>query len=230
LQAHRKKSEVDLMWVRGKWYPAVVCDVDFGIAIIATDSLSNQHVGAKMEAYQARYAKRRLRQMSGKQKRFQKHENHGISKSIIFVAERSVPSIALEDLKDIRTRVKARKAQRKRLHNESFSQLRICFIAYKIKPAEVLVVAVDPRNTSWECPTYGRIDRCNRKTRSKFRDMACEHGNNAASNIASRAAVIQSMFAHQCAPGAMESCLQLLTKQLLRLCVPQKFLKPPKFC
>jgi IS605 OrfB family transposase len=237
LLEHRK-GEVDLMFVRGKWYLATVCDfddptlltpegvlgVDFGIVNIATDSLGNQHSGAKIEAYRERYAKRRatlrrvgtraakrrLRQISGKQKRFQKHENHCISKRIVSSAERSALGIALEDLKGIRARVKANKAQRKRLHNWGFGQLR-AFIAYKAKRAGVPVVAVDPRYTSQECPACGCIDKGNRQTQSEFRCVECGHSNNAdhnaASNIASRAAVTQPMFAHERAPRAVESRL-----------------------
>jgi predicted transposase len=125
LLEHRK-GEVDLMLVRGKWYLAAVCDfddptllrpegvlgVDFGIVNIATDSLGERHCGAKVEAYRERYATRRatlqrlgtraakrcLRHISGRQKRFQKYENHGISKRIVSTAERSRLGIGLEDL------------------------------------------------------------------------------------------------------------------------------------
>lgn len=235
LLAHRK-GEVDLMHVRGQWYLAAVCDfddpklltpegilgVDFGIVNIATDSLGNPHSGAKIEAYRERYAqrratlqrvgtraaKRRLRQISGRQKRFQKHENHGISKRIVSLAERSRLGIALEDLKGIRARVKANKAQRKRLHNWGFGQLR-AFIEYKAKRTGVSVVTVDPRYISQECFACGYIDKRNRQTQAKFRCVECGHSNhadhNAAGNIASRAIVTMPMFAHERAPRAVEN-------------------------
>jgi IS605 OrfB family transposase len=235
LLEHRR-GEVDLMRVSGKWYVACVCDiddpalsthdgmlgVDFGIVNIATDSLGNQHAGAKIEAYRekmakrratlqrvgSKAAKRRLRKMSGKQRRFQKHENHCISKSIVATAERSHLGIALEDLTHIRDRVKANKEQRQRLHNWSFGQLRQ-FVEYKAKQAGVPCVTVDPRNTSRECPACGHIDKRNRKSQSEFRCQVCGHSSNAdlnaAGNIASRGAVTRPMFAHQCAPGAVES-------------------------
>jgi putative transposase len=57
-------------------------------------------------------AKRRLKKLSGKEARFRKHVNHCISKQIAANAERSRGAIAIEDL----TRVKARRAQRNRLH------------------------------------------------------------------------------------------------------------------
>jgi putative transposase len=236
LLAHRK-GEVDLMLVRGKWYIAAVCDfddpklltpkgvlgIDFGIVNIATDSFGNQHSGAKVEAYRERTAKRRatlqrvgtkaakrrLHKARGKHQRFQKHENHCISKSIVFTAERSGLGIALEDLKHIRARVKARKEQRKRLHNWGFGQLR-GFVEYKAKRAGVPVVAVDPRHTSQKCFVCGHVDRRNRKTQSEFLCVECGHfsnaDHNAARNISSRMATItKPMFAHQSVHGAVEN-------------------------
>ncbi len=235
LLEHRK-GEVDLMLVRGKWYLAAVCDfddpalltpggmlgVDFGIVNIATDSLGSQHSGAAVEAYRARYAKRRavlqsvgtkaakrrLRKMSGKQRRFHKHENHCISKSIVATAERSGLGIALEDLTHIRVRAKARKEQRKRLHNWSFGQLR-GFVEYKARQAGVLCVPVDPSYTSQQCFACGHIARQNRKSQSKFLCVACGHGNhadhNAAGNISRRATADKPMFAHLYVPSAVES-------------------------
>lgn len=239
LLKHRK-GEVDLMRVRGKWYLAAVCDfddpalltpdgilgIDMGIVKIATDSLGNQYSGDKVEAYRARYAKRRallqrvgtraakrrLRKMRGQQQRFQKHENHCISKRIVSTAERSGLGIALEDLKDIRARCKANKEQRKRLHNWGFGQLR-SFIEYKAKRAGLPVVAIDPRNTSRQCAACGHIAKANRKTQEQFRCVVCGHeanaDHNAAHNIAvvGRATVTKPLFAHTCVPCAVESRL-----------------------
>jgi putative transposase len=236
LLEHRK-GEVDLMLVRGKWYLAAVCDfddpklltpsgilgVDLGVVNIATDSLGNQYSGAAVESNRQRYAKRRatlqrvgtraaksrLRQMSGKQERFQKHENHCISKAIVSTAERSGFGIALEDLTHIRKSVKARKKQRNRLHNWGFGQLR-AFVEYKAKQAGVPVTIVDPRNTSRQCGECGHIDKRNRKTQSEFLCKVCGHSNNAdlnaARNISSKGSFVNlPMFAHQFAPGVVES-------------------------
>ena len=57
----------------------------------------------------------------------------------------------VEELKGIRTRVRARKPQRATLASWSFAQLR-SFVGYKAKMAGVRVVFVDPRNTSREKP------------------------------------------------------------------------------
>jgi putative transposase len=236
LLSHRK-GEVDLMLVRGKWYLAAVCDfddptlltpdgvlgIDFGIVNIATDSLGNQHAGDKVEAYRERQAKRRailqrvgtkaakrrLRTWRGKQSRFQKHENHCISKSIVATAERSGLGIALEDLTHIRERVKANKEQRKRLHNWPFFQLR-AFVEYKAKQKGIPVTVIDPRNTSRECSVCGHIDKRNRKSQSEFRCVVCGHidnaDHNAARNISARVSVAKpDSFAHQHVLGAVES-------------------------
>ncbi len=235
LLKHRK-GEVDLMFVRGNWYIAVVCDfdepdlltphgvlgVDMGIVNIATDSTGEQFSGKDVEEKRERYvkrravlqkkgtraAKRRLKNMSGRQRRFQKWVNHNVSCRIVSKAERSQSAMSIEDLKHIRERAKANKEQRKRLHNWGFAELR-GFIEYKARKAGVPVFVVDPRNTSRQCFVCGHIDKKNRPSQSVFRCVACGHEANAdcnaALNIGSRATVTMPMFAHQCVPGAVES-------------------------
>ena len=236
LLAHRK-GEVDLMFVRGKWYVSCVCDfddpklltpkgvlgIDMGIVNLAVDSMGERHDGATVEARRAKFAKRRatlqrvgtraakkrLRKIGSRQSRFQKHQNHCISKSIVSKAERYSLGIALENLTHIRARVKARKEQRKRLHNWAFGHLRAC-IEYKAKRAGVPVVAVNPAHTSQACGECGAINRRNRKTQSEFRCLACGHESNADENAARNISgkgrpVTLPMFAHTCVPCAVES-------------------------
>lgn len=235
LLAHRK-GEVDLLYVRGKWYVSCVCDfddpalltpegmlgVDMGIVNLATDSMGERHDGSQVEAKRARYAKRRatlqrigtraakrrLKKLSGRQRRYQQIVNHTISKAIVSKAERYSLAIALEDLTHIRARVKASKEQRKRLHSWAFGHLRAC-IEYKARRAGVAVFAIDPAYTSQTCPACGVIDRKNRPSQSVFRCVGCGHAQHAddvaAGNIASRGAVTRPMFAHQSAPGAVKS-------------------------
>jgi putative transposase len=216
-----RKGEVDLMLVRGKWYVACVCDipdpaqidlegvlgVDFGIVNLAFDSDGNGHTGSSVEATRSRLAKRkaglqargtkaakrRLRKLSGKQRRFQAHTNHRISKAIVTEAQRSCRAIALEDLKGVRSRIKARRPQRARFHNWTFGQLRD-FIAYKAKLAGVPVFYVDPRHTSRACPQCGTIDAKNRPNQSTFSCVSCGHAGPAdhvaARNIRARAELV----------------------------------------
>lgn len=217
LLTHRR-GEVDLMFIRGSFYLACVCDVDeaepivttrvlgvdLGIVNIATDSDGKAHSGAAIEANRQRLAnrrkglqrcgskaaKRRLRKLSGKQKRFQKHENHCISKALVMEAQRSGRGIGLEDLKHIRIRVKARRQHRARLGNWSFGQLQ-SFVAYKAKLAGVPILFVDPRHTSQGCSACGHIDKKNRPDQATFSCVGCSHTEpadlNAARNIRLRA-------------------------------------------
>ena len=217
LMAYRK-GEVDLCLVRGKWLLAATCDipetdefqaedwlgVDLGIVSLAVDSDGATYGGADVERQRQRHqkrrnglqklgtkgAKRRLRKLSGKQARFQKHHNHCISKAIVADAERTDRGIALENLKGIRARVTARGSeQRGRLGNWGFAQLGT-FVTYKAKRSGVPVVFVDPRNTSRGCAACGCIDKKNRPTQAKFKCVGCGHEApadlNAARNIRQR--------------------------------------------
>jgi len=215
-----RKGEVDLMFVRGKWYVACVCDiddpdliettdvlgVDLGIVNIATDSDGRHYTGEAVEKVRShlsrrraglqrrgtKAARRRLRKLSGQQRRFQTHINHVISKALVDTAQRSGRAIGLENLTHIRERVKARRGQRGRLHNWSFGQLRR-FIVYKARRAGVPVLFVDPRYTSKACSCCGYIDDRNRPDQATFSCVSCGHAEpadlNAARNIRARAAV-----------------------------------------
>jgi putative transposase len=215
-----RKGEVDLCFVRGKWMLAATCDipeteefqaedwlgVDLGIVSLAVDSDGKVHTGADVERARRHHqkrrnglqkrgtkaAKRRLRKLSGKQARFQKHTNHCIAKAVVLDAERTGRGIALEELKGIRSRVTARSNQRARLGNWGFAQLG-AFVAYKAKRAGVPVVFVDPRNTSRQCRECGCIDKKNRTNQANFSCVSCGHQSpadlNAARNIRAKASV-----------------------------------------
>jgi IS605 OrfB family transposase len=195
-----RQGESDLLFHRGNWYLLVTCDVeemdpqdlddilgvDLGVANIATDSDGTIYSGSTVKGVRYRHrrlrnklqkkgtlsAKRRLRKLSGQEARFAKDVNHTISKRIVREAQRTKRGIALEDLKNIRTRVRARKSQRTVLHSWSFFHLQAC-IAYKARLAGTRIVLVDPRNTSRTCPACGHIDKANRKTQACFRCVSC---------------------------------------------------------
>lgn len=218
LMAYRK-GEAGLCFVRGKWLLACTCDipeteefkaedwlgVDLGIVQIATDSDGVAYSGAAIEKVRAhlarrraglqrkgtKAAKRRLKKLSGRQARFQRHTNHVIAKALVSAAERTARGLGLEELKGIRKRVTVRRSGRARLSNWSFFQLRT-FIAYKAKAAGVPVVYVDPRNTSIGCSCCGAIDKRNRPDQATFSCISCNHTAgadfNAARNIRVRAA------------------------------------------
>lgn len=186
-----RKGEVDLMFVRKKWYLSICCDipepddietldvlgVDLGIVNLATDSDGVRYSGKDVESKRrimkhrrrnllrnhSKSAMRKLRKLGRRQSRYQKDVNHCISKAIVQTAERYSCAIALEDLEGITQRVKVKRRQRARLHNWGFYQLK-SFIQYKAKMLGIPVVLVDPRNTSRTCPECGVIAKSNRKT------------------------------------------------------------------
>ena len=189
--------------------------VDLGIAKIATTSDGKFYSGSKVKNIRRRYfrlrqrlqakgtksAKRKLKQRRRKESRFAADVNHCISKKLVQVAKGTQRAIVLEDLKGIRERVRKGtrktvcKTMRQALSSWSFYQLRQ-FIEYKARAAGVLVIYVDPRNTSRTCSKCGHVDKKSRRDQEHFVCTACGHALNAdinaALNISRRgAAVIQ---------------------------------------
>jgi putative transposase len=190
--------------------PTGFLGIDLGIVNLAADSDGETYTGADVECrrrwYRARRAalqrvhtksaKRRLRQLKRRQRRFQKDTDHRISKRLVGTAKRTARGIALEDLTGIRMRVKVQSAdQRARHRNWAFLHLRTC-IAYKAQRAGVRVVFVDPRYTSQRCSVCEHTERANRQSQAQFCCVVCGHAApadyNAAINI-QRAAVMQPM-------------------------------------
>lgn len=220
-----RKGEVDLMYLRGNLYLACTCEVqeeaqkktsnilgiDLGIVNIAVDSEGTHYSGRDIEIRRKTYlnrrknlqkkgtkpATRKLKEISGRQARYQKDTNHCISKAIVATAERLSCAIALENLKGI-PRTKARKSQRATMSNWANHQLRN-FITYKALLAGVPVIMVDPRNTSRTCPRCTFISKNNRVTRDNFCCKQCSFSGPAdlvaSWNIRDKAAVNQPMVA-----------------------------------
>lgn len=189
-----------------------VLGVDLGIITLAATSdgeLLNRSTGPKhahVNQVRARYSRfrqklqkqgtksatRLLKKRSGKERRFTKDVNHCLSKTIVQTAKGTGRGIALEDLKNIRSRVNGSKRQRRVPHRWAFAQLR-GFIAYKAALAGVPVAYVNPAYTSHTCSRCGHCEKANRPTPSRFLCKSCgfsAHADlNAAENIR-RAAVI----------------------------------------
>lgn len=208
----RIKGQVDLIYVNKEFYlmavmetptkPPVETDdflgVDLGIYNIASDSTGQKFSGKKVEAVRRTYRKRRaslqskgtksakrhLKKMSGKEKRFKRDINHQISKRIVEKAEGTRSSIVLEDLKGIRKNVKRLgKPLRSMIGGWAFDQLRQ-FIEYKALLRGIPVVIVSPVNTSRECSVCEYTDKENRKTQGVFECLCCGHKENADLNAA----------------------------------------------
>lgn len=214
----RIKGQCDLVYRKsdGKFY--LYCTVDFqeeplvevkdflgidlGIVNLATDSTGEKYTGEKIDAHRKRHnkarktyqrrntrsARKRLRKLAGRQRRFQRDINHVISKKIVAKALARRQGIAMEDLTGIRVRCEqtVSKRQRQRFSNWAFFQLR-CFVTYKAMMRGVVFVVVDPRNTSRTCFVCGYCDKGNRKTQDQFSCLACGYkvhaDENAARNI-----------------------------------------------
>ena len=70
-------------------------------------------------------AKRKLKKISGRERRFKKDTNHVISKQIVSKAKGTTREIALEDLKGIRSRATVRHEHRDRHSKWAFGELTI---------------------------------------------------------------------------------------------------------
>jgi putative transposase len=132
----------------------------------------------KLQSNGSKSAKRHLRSLAGREKRFRRDCDHVLSKSILNGITPGT-SIVVENLTNIRQRVKASRGDaRRRLHSWSFAQLRE-FITYKAEAIGCLVVGVDPRHTSQRCNLCGFTYRGNRRSQSEFACRQCGHRQNA---------------------------------------------------
>jgi IS605 OrfB family transposase len=122
-----------------------------------------------------RSTRRRCRQLldrlSGRERRFQRHTNHVISKTLIETATATQSGLALEDLTGIRERTNEqprRKDERRRGNTWAFFQLRQ-YVTYKAALAGVVLILVPPAYTSQMC------HRCLHLGSRSGKRFVCEH-------------------------------------------------------
>lgn len=144
-----------------------VIGVDFGRTDIAVTSEGQSWSGeqtrktrdkfarirASIQRKGTKGAKRLLRRLSGKERRYQQWESHNISKAIIQRAVETRSAVAIENLEGIRERTNQQprnKTERRRSNSWAFYQLRQ-FLAYKAIQAGVQLVLVNPAYTSQTC-------------------------------------------------------------------------------
>jgi putative transposase len=208
----------DLIERDGKWWLHVVVSVptpevqpsdqvvgvDLGINRPAVMS-NNQFLGPKRwKAVEGRYftlaralqkkgtksAKRHLRKLKRRRARFHKDADHILSKRIVVAVEPG-STIVVENLKDIRKRMQAKRRTntKRRMHSWPFASLK-AKIEYKAEERGCRVVAVDPRHTSQACSRCGHTARNNRRSQSIFMCRQCSYylnaDLNAARNIAAK--------------------------------------------
>lgn len=174
-----KAREAELVRKGKRWFfhlvldlpdpPLIVSDqkigVDFGENVLAALSTGKLLEGGILRANRDQFlahrqrlqskgtqaAKQRLRKISGREKRAVRHTNHCVAKQIVSEArEKGCSVIVLEDLKNIRIRIKAKKRERSRLHRWAFDQLRT-FVEYKAAGSGLRTLYVSPAYTSQTC-------------------------------------------------------------------------------
>jgi len=180
--------------------------IDLGIVNLATTSDGKIYSGEKCTKVRKRYAKLRaelqsvgtysakkhLKKISGRERRFKKDVNHCISKDIVKIAKDTDRSIVLEELTNIRSKKTASRKLNDVIGKWAFGELRN-YIEYKAKENGIPVIFVDPQYTSQQCSVCGHTEKDNRKSQSNFKCKHCGHTENAdfnaAKNIVSRALV-----------------------------------------
>jgi len=154
--------------------PTDVLGVDLGRTDIAHTSDGDAWDGAEIRQCREHFARlravlshnaskgtrstrRRCRELlvrlSGREKRFQRHTNHVISKTLVETAQQTNAALALEDLTGIRERTNTQprtRTERRRGNTWAFYQLRQ-FVAYKAQGAGVVLHLVPAAYTSQMC-------------------------------------------------------------------------------
>lgn len=221
-------GQMDLIHKNGKFFlmatvdvpeepmiePEGVIGVDLGVVNIATTSDGDTFSGKRCTTVRKAYtaikgklqkaatwdAKKHLKRISGRERRFKRDTNHTVSKQIIAIAKGTLRGIALEDLKGIRARITATKAQRTMMGKWAFYELKQ-FLRYKAHEAGIPFYSINGAYTSQKCRICGHTDEDNRVIQSEFLCLRCGHHENAdlhaAKNIAARADVNQPIALYQ---------------------------------
>jgi putative transposase len=217
LTAQWQQESAELMYRQGKFWLHLVVScavavsestgkaigVDLGINRLAVTSQPRFFGGKRIKETNNRYfrlrrslqgkgtksAKRHLKKVSGRLKRFQRDANHVLSKHLVASCQPG-DTLVMENLTDIRDRTTGRRKQRRAMSNWSFAQLQ-AFVAYKAAYRGIHVEFVDARYSSQACSRCGSIEKRNRVSQSEFSCKHCGHKQNAdlnaADNLASRA-------------------------------------------
>jgi len=138
-----------------------------------------EHFDDLRRRYQHHRRTDRVRDGSGKERRWMQDTNHKLSRTIVDAALRYPnPVIVLERLDGIRYRMYGSKRFRRMVSSWTFRDL-VAKIQYKAARAGVGIVFCDPRGTSKTCPKCGHATRSNRPEQGRFRCVACNYQGNA---------------------------------------------------
>jgi IS605 OrfB family transposase len=129
---------------------------------------------AQLQAKDTRSAKRKLKALAGREKRFTAWENHRISKTL---ANMSYNVFALEDLSGINGKRCWNKKHKRNLKVWPYWSLEQ-MLKYKAEDLAKTILFVDPQNTSIMCSKCGHTSRKNR-AKSYFKCIICGYMLNA---------------------------------------------------
>src|SRR5262245_15109918 len=169
--------------------------VDSGIVRIATVSTGKVFKGGIIKHIRERRFKQRrdlqsarhksrnqrrfLQRLAGKEKRSVEWLLWNVANGIVDEALKvGAGTIAIEDLKGIRSRIKVAKKQRLIQHGWPFSSL-FLKIAHVASKHGIRMESVEARNTSRTCHKCGHCDKANRKNQTVFVCVRCGHKSNA---------------------------------------------------
>ena len=169
--------------------------IDSGIVRIATTSTGKVFKGGIIKhirerrfkqrrdlqsaRHKSRNQRRLLQRLAGKEKRSVEWLLWNVANGIVDEAVKvSAGTIAVEDLKGIRARIKVAKKQRLIHHGWPFSSL-FLKLAHVASKQGIKVEPVDARNTSKTCHKCGHCDHANRKNQTVFVCVRCGHKSNA---------------------------------------------------
>jgi IS605 OrfB family transposase len=125
-----------------------------------------KHMKSELQSKGTRSAMRKLKKLSGRERRFVRDVNHCLSKEI---ANKPYDCFVLEDLKKI-PRNKGKRFNGK-LGNWSYNELGR-FVEYKTEEHGKMTIKIDPRHTSQMCSNCNHTERSNRKGR-QFKCRKC---------------------------------------------------------
>ncbi|MFC4078187.1 RNA-guided endonuclease InsQ/TnpB family protein [Salinithrix halophila] len=207
-----KLGAAKLYQKKQKWYMALpvtwevettanekVMGIDLGLRYIAVGSMGTKSLFFKGSpcAFVRRYfsSRRRklgkgkkqrvIRQSKNKESRWMRNFNHQISRQLVnFAITHGVGTIRMEDLTEIRNRVKSKREAGRSLHSWAFYQLKR-FIRYKAEMAGIRFEEVNPEYTSQTCKCGHREKRNRNGLRFRCRKCGydCHADLNGAINI-----------------------------------------------
>ena len=144
----------------------------------------NQHLRQVLQSKGTRSAKRKLKTLSGRERRFMADTNRRIAKWIV---NQPHDCIVLERLKGIKTNSKkhqkVNKKVRRKFGNWAYYQLEQ-FLIQSVEVIGKTILFVNPKYTSQRCHQCGHISKSNRKIQTIFKCQECGYELNADLNSA----------------------------------------------